>query len=217
MVLKAQDCWLITKKPQSNEIQIPPGECRVLGLFYCVPSERPIFWDVLTCCLVTITHYNFEISLLNCELGSSGPLRYLLNLNFSGLKYLRLYFENSFLRNPYGFPMNPKILERLQNLPNLENFLLDKSYCSSSSSAFRALMRMLGSRPEIDLILSILRYITWRLLLRIHSMTNVPQKLRDKQWPQLHHLNLRSLNTTVADFPGFYETTRRFAQKFPIV
>lgn len=154
--------------------------------------------------LVGITHYDFEISSLNCELGSFGPLGSLLNFDFGGLKHLWLYFENNYLRNPYGFPIDLKVLERLQNLPNLENFLLDESYGSGSSSAIRAraLMHILGSRPEIDLILPTPRYIP-RSLLKIDSTTNVLQKLRDKQWPRLRHLDLRSLNTTVADFQAF--------------
>lgn len=156
--------------------------------------------------LVGITHYDFEISSLNCELGRSGPLECLSTFDFGGLKYLRLYFENNYLRNPYGFFMDLKVLERLQNLPNLENFLLDESYRSDSSSIIRALIHILGSRPasrpEIELILSNPRYIP-RSLLKIHSTTNVLQKLRDKQWPRLRHLDLPSLNTTVAGFQAF--------------
>lgn len=94
-ILKAKDCWLITKKPGSN-IKIPSRKCAVYAVFYCVPSEWPIFWDVLIR-LVGIKHYDFEISTLNCELGRSGPLEYLSNFDSGGLKYLRLSFENNYL------------------------------------------------------------------------------------------------------------------------
>lgn len=198
-VLKAKDCWLITKKPRST-IKIPWGRCRLRLRFYRGSPEKWIFWDVLIW-LGKIIHYDFEISSLNCELGPSGPLEYLLNFDFSGLKYLRLYFEDkdSYLRISHDLPLDLKILDRLQNLPNLEIFRLDESYDSYPS--LRSLMPFMPMM-ENGLESSRPRYIP-DLLLRIHSTTNVLQKLRDKQWPQLRHLELRSLNTTVKDFQAF--------------
>lgn len=119
-VLKAKDSWLITKRPQSN-IKIPWGKCRIHAAYYCTAIKQPVFWDVLTY-LERITRYDFEISSLNCDLGQSSPWRSLLHLDFSGLKYLRLYFQDSYLSNPHDLPMALQILERLQNLPNLRIF-----------------------------------------------------------------------------------------------
>lgn len=196
-VLKAKDCWLITKKPRSDT-KIPWGPCRVHAVFYCIASEQPTFWDVLSC-LAEITRYDFEISSLDCKLGQSGPSKYLLDLDFSGLKYLRLYFRDSYLSNPHDFPVDLKILDRLQNLPNLEIFLLDES-CGSNPSTCRVIS--LGNGPGIRLLISPPGdYLT--PLLRAHPATKVLQKLRDKHWPRLRHLDLRSLNTTVADFQAF--------------
>lgn len=211
-VLKAKDCWLITKMPRST-IKIPWGRCQLRLGFYRGSPGKWIFWDMLIW-LVKITHYEFEISSLNCELGPSGPLKYLLNFDFSGLKYLRLYFENSYLRISHALPMDLKILDKLQNLPNLENFLLDESY--DGYPAFRALMPMMENERETYLSLFRPRYIP-DLLLRIHSTTNVLQKLRDKQWPRLCHLELRSLNTTVADFQAFTKPHAGWLKSFQLI
>lgn len=196
-VLKAKDSWLITKKPRSN-IEIPWGHCRIHAEFYCMASEQPIFWDLLTR-LLEITRYDFEISSLNCRLGPAGPWQTLLNLDFSGLKYLRLYYQDNYWSNPHDLPVDLKILERLQNLPKLEEFRLDQSYDSIPPNA-RTLM--VGNGRGMGVFIFPYRHYGTPLL-TIQSTTNVLQNLRDKNWPRLRHLDLRSLNTTVADFQAF--------------
>lgn len=196
-VLKAKDCWLITKKPRSNT-KIPWGHCRIHAEFYCIASQQPVFWGLLAR-LLEITRYDFRISSLNCRLGPAGPCQSLLNLDFSGLKYLRLYVHDSDWSNPHNLPVDLKILERLQNLPKLREFRLEQPY-DSSPPTFRVLR--LGNGPNMGIFIFPYRHYGTPHL-AIHPTTNLLQNFSDKNWPRLRHLNLRYLNSTVADFQAF--------------
>lgn len=204
-VLKAKDCWLITKKPRSN-VEIPWGHCRIDAISYRMPSKQPAFWNVLGG-LAEITRYDFEISSLNCELSSAGPCQSLFKLDFSGLKYLRLYFQADYSSTGYDLSVDLNILARLQNLPNLEEFRLDQFYGSdpsgdSSLGTPRPIRLGNGPRTETSIFLQV--YLG-NPFLTVHHTTNVLKKLRHKNWPRLRHLGLRSLYTTVADFQAFTE------------
>ncbi len=204
-VLKAKDCWLITKKPRSN-IEIPWGHCRIDAMAFHIPSKQPAFWNVLGY-LAEITRYDFEISSLNFELGSAGPCQSLFNLDFSGLKYLRLYSQAGYSSARYDLSLDRNILDRLQNLPNLEEFRLDQFYGSDpsgDSSLYTSRPIRLGNGPRTEMSIFLQGHFgTPRLTVQL--TTNVLKNLRHKNWPRLRHLGLRSLYTTVADFQAFAE------------
>lgn len=132
------------------------------------------FWNVLGG-LTQITHYDFDILSLNCKLGSRNPWRLFVNINFTGLKYLRLFFKANFWSNPYDSPADMDLLAKLQHLPNLEKFHLDQFFHRRSDPIW----------------------------LMLRSMTNVLGQFKAKDWPRLQYLDLRFLNTTVADFQTF--------------
>lgn len=173
-IVKAEDKWLITKKARSN-FQIPFGHCQVRAISFGTTSQEPVAWIVLSG-LAKITHYDFQIFSLTCRLGSSSPWRSLVNIDFSGLKYLSLYFHASPCNDGHDdLPADTNLLAKLQHLPNLEEFHLDQFFHRRSAPS--------------------------RLMLR--SMTEVLKQLRTKDWPRLRHLDLRFLTTTVADFKAF--------------
>ena len=172
-ILKAEDKWVLKKKARSN-VQIPFGHCQIRATSFATTLQQPAFWNVLGG-LTQIIHYDFEILSLNCKLGSTSPWRLLVNIDFTGLKYLRLFFKASFWNNPYDSPADMNLLAKLQHLPNLEEFHLDQFFHRRSDPIW----------------------------LMLRSMTNVLGQLKAKDWPRLQYLDLRFLNTTVADFQTF--------------
>lgn len=174
-IVKAEDKWMIKKKSRSN-VQIPFGHCQVRAISFATAGQQPATWAVLSG-LAKITHYDFEIISLNCRLGSYSPWRFLVNIDFSGLKYLRLFFRANLRRNPYDLPADISLLAKLQHLPHLEEFHLDQFY-------------------------HVLTQSDWLLM---RSTTNVLEQLSAKDWPRLRRLDLRFLTATVADFKAFVE------------
>lgn len=174
-IVKAENKWMITKKPRSN-VQIPFGRCQIRAISFATAGQQPATWAVLGG-LAKITHYDFDVISLNCRIGSYSPWRSLVNIDFSGLKYLRLFFKASLRHNPYDLPADISLLAKLHHLPHLEEFHLDQFNFALDES-------------------------TW--LLR-RSTTNVLGRLSTKNWPQLRRLDLRFLTTTVADFKAFVE------------
>lgn len=172
-IVKAENKWMIAKKTRSN-VQIPFGCCQVRAISFATAGQQPAPWAVLSG-LAKITHYDFEIISLNCRLGSNSPWRSLVNIDFSGLKYLRLFFKASLRNNPYDLAADMSLLAKLQHLPHLEEFHLDQFYHTLTESSW--------------------------LLMR--SATNVLEQLSAKYWPRLCRLDLRFLTTTVADFKVF--------------
>ncbi|MCJ1346699.1 hypothetical protein MMC31_004917 [Peltigera leucophlebia] len=171
-ILKAEDKWLITRRPRSN-IKIPRGRCKIHAMSFA--ECEPAIWSVLGD-LERIVRYGFEISSVNCYLGASGPWATLLNLDLSGLKYLRLcsngYYSNQCKRNLYP---DSKLLAKLERLPNLEEFHLSQYFFGRENP----------NPPKVNLSTNVLRY------------------LLAKKWPRLRYLDLRYLSTTVADFQAF--------------
>lgn len=172
-ILKAEDKWVLKKKARSN-VRIPFGHCQIRAISFGTPWQQPAYWNVLGG-LTQITHYDFEILSLNCKLGSSSPWKLLVNVDFTGLKYLRLFFKANFWNNPYDSPADKNLLAKLQHLPNLEEFHLDQFFHHRSDPIW----------------------------LMVRSMTNVLGGLKAKDWPRLRYLDLRFLTTTVADFQAF--------------
>ena len=124
-IIKAEDKWLLTKKPRS-QVKIPPEQSKIHAISFA--NCKPAIWSVLGD-LTEISNYNFEISSLNCYLGACGPWQTLLSMDFSGLKYLRLA-SDGYYSNRYRYNLLPDIelLTKLQRLPNLEAFHLDQYF-----------------------------------------------------------------------------------------
>lgn len=124
-VLKAEDKWLLTKKPKSKT-QIPPGACKIQASSFT--QYEPAIWSVLGS-LTLISRFGFEVSSLNCYMGVYGPWLALLSLDFSGLKDLRLasdgFYSNRYRSNLW---LDIKLLSKLQHLPNLEEFHLNQYF-----------------------------------------------------------------------------------------
>lgn len=174
-IVKAENKWMIMKKNRSN-VQIPFGSCQIRAISFATAGQQPATWAILSG-LAKITHYDFEVISLNCRMGSYGPWRSLVNIDFSGLKYLRLFFKAGLRNNPYDMPADVSILAQLQHLPHLEEFHLDQFNHTLTES-------------------------NWLLM---RSTTNVVERLSAKDWPRLLRLDLRFLTTTVADFKAFVE------------
>lgn len=124
-VIKAEDKWLLTKKPKSK-IRIPLGQCKIQAFSFT--EYEPAIWKVLGE-ITEISSYDFELSSLNCYMGARGPWLTLLSMDFSGLKDLRLA-SDGFNCNRYRYNLWPDIelLTKLQSLPNLEEFHLDQYF-----------------------------------------------------------------------------------------
>lgn len=171
-VLKAEDKWVISKKSPSNT-QIPQGVCKIHALSFF--RYGPTIWDMFLR-LTEITKYGFQISSLNCKLSDVGPWGYLLEMDLTSLKSLRLYFEKIYRNHAWDIRADKVLLTKLKNLPNLEEFYLDQNFPDRSD-------------PE-----------SWML----DTMTNVLKQLAgEKTWPRLRLLDLRYAATTVADFQAF--------------
>lgn len=171
-IVKAEDNWRLTRKPGSK-VQIPIYQCNIYAISFA--NCKPAIWDVLGD-LSEISRYDFEISSLNCHMGSCGPWQNLLNMDFSGLKELRLA-SDGFHSNRYRYNLWPdiKLLTKLQHLPNLEEFRLDQYFFGREEDS-----------PST-----------------INFTTNALKYLLEKDWPRLRHLDLRFLTTTAADFQAF--------------
>ena len=124
-VVKAEDKWLITKKPKSK-IRIPRGQCGIHVQSFI--TYQKAIWSVLAN-LTKTSSYDFEFVSLNCHMGYGGPWRHLFNLDFSRLKYLRLdtYGVNANLYQSNLYP-DIRLAKRLQHLPNLEEFHLNQFF-----------------------------------------------------------------------------------------
>lgn len=97
-VLKAEDKWVLTKKPQSN-VKIQPGYCKISALSFFRRSST--IWDILSG-LPEILRYDFQISWVNCKLGEKGPWEFLLRMDLSSLRSLRLYVETEYGNHKWG-------------------------------------------------------------------------------------------------------------------
>lgn len=171
-ILKAEDKWLIKKRPRTN-FQIPLGHCKIHAISFA--DWKLAVWSVLGD-LTGIAQYGFEISAVNCYLGVFGPWQTLLNMDFSGLKYLRLC-SDGYYSNRYKYNLWPdmNLLAKLHHLPNLEEFHLSQYFFGRDDT----------SQPKVN------------------RTTNVLKFLLAKDWPRLRHLDLQYLTTTVADFQAF--------------
>lgn len=169
-VFKAEDKWLVTKKPNSK-VRIPRGRCALHAASFTL--YHMAIWSVLGN-LTKVSTYGFEFVSLNCHLGYNGPWKYLLDMDFSKLKYLRLATEGLHA-NRYQSNLYPDIglLQRLRRLPNLEEFHLNQFF---------------SGREEDS---------------TVNFTTDVLYYLQKKDWPRLRRLDLRFLTTTVADFETF--------------
>ena len=190
-IVKAEDKWMIAKKSRST-VQIPFGRCQIRASSLGTASKEPATWAVFSG-LANMTHYDFEVISLNSRIGSCSPWRSLVNIDFSGLKYLRLFFHASLRKNPYDLPADMSLLAKLQHLPHLEEFHLDQFYNHALNDPTWLLMRSTTN---------MLTDPDWFLM---RSTTNVLKKLSAKYWPRLRRLDLRFLTTTVADFKAFVE------------
>lgn len=171
-VLKAEDKWLITKKANSK-IQIPLGECKIQAFSFT--KHQPAVWSVLND-LTEISSYDFEFASLNCPMGINGPWLTLLEMDFNGLKDLRLA-SDGFYSNRYRSNIWPDIelLAKFEHLPNLEEFHLNQYFFGREEATAST----------------------------VNFTTNVLRFLQKKDWPRLRHLDLRYLTTTVAEFETF--------------
>lgn len=171
-VLKAEDKWVIKKMPKSN-VQIPVGSCEISPLSFF--RTLSTIWDVFSD-LPEILQYDFQISFVNCKLVFNGPYQYLLNMDLSNLKSLRLYVETTYGNTIWDIRADDILLTMLQHLPNLEEFHLDQNFPNRADSVGAMLVKT----------------------------TNVLNKLaKAKYWPRLRHLDLRYLATKVTDFQTF--------------
>lgn len=201
-VLKAEDKWLLTKKKKitnnnnnnnSGKIRIPPGQCITEALTFA-EYQQPAVWSLLDE-LTEISRYGFEFTSLNCCLGINGPWLTLSYMDLSGLRELRLS-SDGLSSNRYLSNLLPDIelLQKLQHLPNLEEFHLDQYFfgreeeASSASTAVPALAP--APAPA-------------QAAINVNHTTNVLKYLQKNEWPRLHHLDLLYLTTTVADFQTF--------------
>ena len=213
-VLKAEDKWLLTKKKKiannnnndSSNIRLPPGQCIIEAITF-TEYQQPAVWSLLDE-LTEISRYGFEFTSLNCCLGINGPWLTLSYMDLSGLRQLRLS-SDGVSSNRYLSNLLPDIelLQKLQHLPNLEEFYLDQYFvgreeeASSASTAVPvpAAVPAAVSAPVPAPAPS----APAPPAVNVNYTTNVLKYLQKKEWPRLRHLDLRYLTTTVADFQTF--------------
>ena len=182
-VLKAEDKWVLTKTPRSNA-KIQPGCCQIkVFSFFRRPST---VWGIFSG-LPEILRYDFQISWLNCKLGEKGPWEFLLHVDLSSLKSLRLYVKTTDSNNTRA---DEELVAKLRRLPSLEEFNLDQGFPGRSD-------------------------FNWLNLATMTNV--LKQLARAKSWPRLRRLDLRFLATTVADFQTFCCTARGYASNFSMV
>lgn len=145
-VLKAEDRWVITKKPQSI-IKIEPGYCEISAI--CFFRRSPTIWSVFNG-LEEILRYGFQISWVNCKLGDNGPWESLLRMDLSSLKSLRLYPEIIHGNNVWDARADEKLLAKLHHLPSLEEFYLYQDFCGRSDA----------NRPMLETVTNVLKQLT---------------------------------------------------------